>query len=65
MLALTNEHTRLEVEESEGAVVVHLIGNYVDAALDGVVLNREQVETLYTQLGRWLAGRDPFVSVAV
>ena len=51
MLALINKNTRLEVDECEGAVVVHLIGNYLDADEEGVVLNREQVETLYTQLG--------------
>jgi hypothetical protein len=65
MLALMNEHTRLEVEEYEGAVVVNLIGNYVDAALDGVALNREQVETLYIQLGNWLDYNNRFISDAV
>jgi hypothetical protein len=63
MLALTNELTRLEVEESGTQVVLRMIGFAGDKM--AVYLDTDQVQTLYTQLGNWFTRDEPFVSDVV
>ena len=65
MLALTNEFTRLEVEESGDQVALRMIG-YLGGDKLAVLLDSEQVQTLYSQLGIWLGDRPtPFVTEVV
>ena len=62
MLALTNEFTRLEVEEWGAEVALRMITS--DAAI-AVYLDTDQAQTLYTQLGNWFTRDKPFVSDVV
>jgi hypothetical protein len=63
MLALTNELTRLEVEESGTQVALRMIGFAGDKL--AVYLDADQALTLYTQLGSWVTRDEPFVSDVV
>ena len=63
MLALTNEFTRLEVEESGTQVALRMIGFAGDKM--AVYLDTDQAQTLHTQLGNWVTRDEPFVSDVV
>ena len=67
MLALIDElrDSRLEVDETLDGVAFATLAKNQDL-LSLFYLNKEQVEVLYTQLGRWLGNqKNPFVSDAV
>lgn len=63
MLALTNEFTRLEVEESGTQVALRMIGFAGDKM--AVYLDADQALALHTQLGNWFIRDKPLLSDAV